>query len=330
LDIISKAANNSEPVITPLAETSGTNSEPDNISAWAINVDYKVGVRVIHEGIVYECRQAHTSQISWPPPLTPALWQAIEVQVPPTEPPKINTPLFRKRVLLLPFNDDLKPVISSSEEEQKKVDDERKAAAAADEKRATELLNNHGGLKAAITELTQLSSELLETKVAATAEGTDVDPNLSYKRLVADQLDYTKALRNVALKRATPTSANTTLAEEPGPSSAPDPEKPATLLEPTGAFSLAKDLLSGSSSVLRPLTAFHPPALGERMPHLKEGASHALTESTRKLLSDRQIDLSQTSVKGEFQFEPHFGCSQACVLMPLTRNRGEIGERGRD
>lgn len=45
--------------------------------AWAVGVAYAVGARVTYQGGVYACRQAHTSQVDWPPAATPALWQRV-------------------------------------------------------------------------------------------------------------------------------------------------------------------------------------------------------------------------------------------------------------
>jgi len=42
--------------------------------AWAVGTHYNVGDRVTFNGDTYQCRQAHTSQSDWTPPVTPALW----------------------------------------------------------------------------------------------------------------------------------------------------------------------------------------------------------------------------------------------------------------
>ena len=47
--------------------------------AWAYPVNYVVGNRVSDGGKLYKCRQAHTSQESWKPSATPALWVVIDV-----------------------------------------------------------------------------------------------------------------------------------------------------------------------------------------------------------------------------------------------------------
>jgi hypothetical protein len=43
--------------------------------AWASGVDYRTGQYVSYGGVVYECITGHTSQPTWTPPNTPALWQ---------------------------------------------------------------------------------------------------------------------------------------------------------------------------------------------------------------------------------------------------------------
>ena len=47
--------------------------------AWAYPVSYVVGNRVSDGGKLYKCQQAHTSQESWKPSATPALWVVIDV-----------------------------------------------------------------------------------------------------------------------------------------------------------------------------------------------------------------------------------------------------------
>jgi len=44
-------------------------------SAWDYPVAYSVGDLVTYQGTTYKCLQAHTSQSTWMPSATPALWQ---------------------------------------------------------------------------------------------------------------------------------------------------------------------------------------------------------------------------------------------------------------
>ena len=128
------------------------------------------------------------------------------------------------------------------------------------------------------------------------ADGSDVDPNLSVKRLISDQLAFTTALRNVALERTKPASGpapSIALREESGPA-VPPAGGPTTLAEPTGAFSL------GKSSVLQPVAAFSPPSLLERTPRFQDRALDHLSDETKTVLSDSQINIGQTSVSGEY------------------------------
>ncbi|KAF4343333.1 carbohydrate-binding module family 12 [Fusarium beomiforme] len=46
---------------------------------WRPGVSYKVGDEVVFQGLVYVCRQPHTSQTGWEPPVTYALWQRTPV-----------------------------------------------------------------------------------------------------------------------------------------------------------------------------------------------------------------------------------------------------------
>lgn len=46
---------------------------------WKEAVEYAVGKRVFRQGKLYKVRTAHTSQIDWPPELTPALYEEISI-----------------------------------------------------------------------------------------------------------------------------------------------------------------------------------------------------------------------------------------------------------
>ena len=47
---------------------------PDAFPAWKPDTAYKVGDRRKHEGILYKCLQAHTSQEDWTPDTASSLW----------------------------------------------------------------------------------------------------------------------------------------------------------------------------------------------------------------------------------------------------------------
>ena len=44
---------------------------------WEVDTAYTVGQRIRYEGKLYRCEQAHTSQESWTPDVTPALWTEV-------------------------------------------------------------------------------------------------------------------------------------------------------------------------------------------------------------------------------------------------------------
>ena len=46
---------------------------------WSAEKAYEVGERIYYEGTLYKCVQAHTSQESWTPDLTPALWTPVSL-----------------------------------------------------------------------------------------------------------------------------------------------------------------------------------------------------------------------------------------------------------
>jgi hypothetical protein len=50
-------------------------------NSWAVGVAYRVGDRVLFNGIEYVCIQAHTSQSDWTPNRVPALWNRVIVGV---------------------------------------------------------------------------------------------------------------------------------------------------------------------------------------------------------------------------------------------------------
>ncbi len=56
-------------------DTDANHSKSPAILAWQPQIPYKVGNTITYQGITYICIQAHTSQASWQPPRTPALWE---------------------------------------------------------------------------------------------------------------------------------------------------------------------------------------------------------------------------------------------------------------
>jgi hypothetical protein len=52
-------------------------AEPSTTDEWQSGVSYSVGDQVVYNSIMYECLQAHTSQLGWEPPNVPALWSEL-------------------------------------------------------------------------------------------------------------------------------------------------------------------------------------------------------------------------------------------------------------
>lgn len=52
---------------------------PMLFNRWAAEKAYEVGERIYYDGTLYKCVQAHTSQDSWTPDLTPALWTPVSL-----------------------------------------------------------------------------------------------------------------------------------------------------------------------------------------------------------------------------------------------------------
>src|SRR2546423_1605017 len=55
--------------------------------AWQPNTAFSVGQMVTFNGQQFKCIQAHTSQVGWEPPNTPALWQLVSGTPAPTPTP---------------------------------------------------------------------------------------------------------------------------------------------------------------------------------------------------------------------------------------------------
>ena len=47
--------------------------------SWAVGKAYAVSDRAQHNGTLYKCVQAHTSQADWTPDATPALWVVVSI-----------------------------------------------------------------------------------------------------------------------------------------------------------------------------------------------------------------------------------------------------------
>lgn len=45
--------------------------------SWAADTSVETGVRMQYGGVLYRCRQGHTTQTGWEPPAAPALWEAV-------------------------------------------------------------------------------------------------------------------------------------------------------------------------------------------------------------------------------------------------------------
>ena len=46
---------------------------------WKTDTAYEVGIRIRYNDVLYKCVQAHTSQSSWTPDITPALWTEVSI-----------------------------------------------------------------------------------------------------------------------------------------------------------------------------------------------------------------------------------------------------------
>lgn len=69
-DPVQEALDDLLPILTDEQAEMVTNIHP----SWSAGTDYEVGKRVQYDGKLYRCVQAHTSQVGWEPPATPALW----------------------------------------------------------------------------------------------------------------------------------------------------------------------------------------------------------------------------------------------------------------
>lgn len=49
---------------------------------WKTDTAYDVGYKVRHDGILYACLQAHTSQAGWEPGVAPSLWAKVLIPDP--------------------------------------------------------------------------------------------------------------------------------------------------------------------------------------------------------------------------------------------------------
>ena len=47
---------------------------------WAAGTAYAAGDRVVYNGALYKCVQAHTSQADWTPDATPAIWVVVSIE----------------------------------------------------------------------------------------------------------------------------------------------------------------------------------------------------------------------------------------------------------
>ena len=63
---------------------------------WAEDVEYAIGNRVLYDGILYACLQAHTSQAQWTPDTAVSLWAKVLIpdpgEIPDWEQPSSTNP----------------------------------------------------------------------------------------------------------------------------------------------------------------------------------------------------------------------------------------------
>ena len=47
---------------------------------WETETEYTAGDRIFYEKVLFKCVQSHTSQSSWTPDITPALWAVVSLE----------------------------------------------------------------------------------------------------------------------------------------------------------------------------------------------------------------------------------------------------------
>ena len=47
---------------------------------WETETEYTAGERIFYEKVLFKCVQSHTSQSSWTPDITPALWTVVSLE----------------------------------------------------------------------------------------------------------------------------------------------------------------------------------------------------------------------------------------------------------
>lgn len=70
--------------VTGTMEDADAAKNPMLFLPWEADTKYAVCDRRRHDGKVYKCLQAHTSQVGWEPPAVPALWVVINTSSPGT------------------------------------------------------------------------------------------------------------------------------------------------------------------------------------------------------------------------------------------------------
>ena len=70
--------------VTGTMEDADAAKNPMLFLPWEADTKYAAGDRRRHDGKVYKCLQAHTSQVGWEPPAVPALWVVINTSSPGT------------------------------------------------------------------------------------------------------------------------------------------------------------------------------------------------------------------------------------------------------
>lgn len=193
---------------------------------------------------------------------------------------------YRRRSVALPTATDLASILSTrkGDEERRKLEEER---AGAHETKTQSTVKLYERLTAAIAELTGLGGEQLNATPQRPVAGVLAAAELRPRAVVAEELSQRRTITQMSALRARTTLASSPEAERPGGTSAPAPLGVTAAITPGAVVATAKRSFIAGSPTFQPLLAG---AIGFR---LKESAGALLSESTRELLRERGLGITE-------------------------------------
>jgi hypothetical protein len=199
----------------------------------------------------------------------------------PTSPADLRR--FRRRSLQLPLELTLKSVLSTSELEAKRRKAREKTEAER-KKRIDKLFDKYRNLNQAVEELTHLGGEHYQRTPQKPHDGIKTPEELTPNRVLTHQVAYLEKLSELNLGQ---------LQAAMDRDNGGDPVRAQDRAGANSAAELAKNILTSGPRLMTGSPAIRPEAMSEVGFRLKASSVEVLSESTKKMLDERKLRISE-------------------------------------